>query len=161
MEISDSLLIEIQVFIREARSVLALHDRLIEESDKDREVDRTQNQTQITGLVQRIFEIESRLNQKSKETLSTAAYSNERLTLAVEGILLRESLADQKMTSMKRDMQNAIFAGLTALAATFLGGVAVSYYAKPSKAEAAEHRIVSLQSVECKVFPSFPCYERS
>jgi hypothetical protein len=131
IQLTDEFVIELRVFMSETKKLLQLHDQSIE----DVETDNDKKLQLIQDLSQRMYQIETRLDLKSKGTASQMSYSPEKMKDLLDGLLERERKKEEELIIMRRELRNAFWGGLAALVAAIAAGWWLNTTMKPAKAE--------------------------
>jgi hypothetical protein len=145
IQMTDEFVIELRVFMSETKKLFQLHDQSIENVEKDIEdveKDNSRKLELIQDLVQRMYQIETRLDLKSKGTASQMSYSPEKLKDIVDGLLDRERKKEEELIAMRREIRNAFWGGLAAMVAAIAAGWWLNSFMKPAKAEMPPEKVM-------------------
>jgi hypothetical protein len=138
IQLTEEFVVELRVFMSETKKLLQLHDTSIEDIKEDEK----EKAALVQNLMQRMYQIETRLDLKSKGTASQMSYSPEKIKDMLDGLLLRESKREDELIIMRREMRNAIWSGLAATVAAVTAGWWLSTQLRPAKAESSQPQAI-------------------
>jgi hypothetical protein len=138
IQLTEEFVVELRVFMSETKKLLQLHDTSIEDIKEDEK----EKAALVQNLMQRMYQIETRLDLKSKGTAGQMSYSPEKVKDILDGLLFREAKKEDELVTMKREMRNAVWSGLGATVAAIVAGWWLSTQMKPVKAESSHPQAI-------------------